>query len=121
MVMKSPQLSARFRPIRAPTESWMGWTTGMRNAILKRPRNKTRRARIMAYFECFAGEVIQPRAPTFVSPAGARWFQTFVTRRSGFAVRFLVQNRGKIEGQTMRNLQEIKVVENQKHGQEYID
>jgi hypothetical protein len=42
-------------------------------------------------------------------------------RRSGFVVRFLVRNQKRNKGKDKRNLQEIKVIENEKHGQKYID
>src|SRR6267143_244689 len=93
----------------------------MRNAISKRPQNGTRRAQITAYFGCFVGGGMRPREPIFASPAGARWFRTFAMKQSGFAVRIQVRNQRELKGKTMRNLQKIKVVENEEHGQEYID
>jgi hypothetical protein len=42
-------------------------------------------------------------------------------KRSGFAVRVRVRNQSSVEGETIRNLQEIKVVENEKHGHKDID
>ena len=42
-------------------------------------------------------------------------------KQSGFAARIRVRNQSSAEGETIRNLQEIKVIENEKHGQKYID
>ena len=42
-------------------------------------------------------------------------------RRSGFAVRFPVKNQGETEQENRENSQEIKVVENEKDCQKYID
>ncbi len=37
-------------------------------------------------------------------------------KRSDFVVRIRVRNQSSAEGETIRNLQEIKVIENEKHG-----
>src|SRR5688572_4777192 len=77
--------------------SWNGWMIGMRSVTSKKLRSRTHKARITGYFGCFVGEVMPPREPIFASQAGAKWFRTFVTRRSGFVVRFPVKNQRKSE------------------------
>lgn len=42
-------------------------------------------------------------------------------KQSGFAARFQEHNERAIKDEFPENLQEIKVVENEKHGQNYID
>src|SRR5262245_12581809 len=93
----------------------------MRNATSKRPQNKTHRARITAYFGYFAGEAIRPQGPIFALPVGARWCRIFAMKRLGFVVRFPMKSQGETEKQDHGNLQEIKVIEDEKHGQKYID